>query len=415
MGLKEGQCIIGGGKRYQLLEDAKENARNGFSTWTAKVKKVSENGQEDEIYFLKFTEILDKTGKQGLEREGKFRMHHPYIEHVYGSFEAEDEKGSEFYCVLAEYIDGEDLRDYRANQLLNEKEMFRYMIQILYGVQYYTNFKSDDPYVHRDLKPENIMVSYVYDKVLIIDFDWAHISKSRSTQLYQTAIGGTLGFADPRAYQSNMTDVKMDIYSLGRVFCFWLRGRNYFNKEEEERYKFEWEEKLAYGLDLEKIPEKYKEPQYKDFLQIIAKMVAPVETRYGDVSEILKDMRSFLENYYGGPEEYQKIFGEETILKSPADRYIKGGIRAGVSNSLEKKRESGVWENYRIRDVKIKEQPVMSVYNLDGKLYYIPLREELTKENDDGSYRIYNRDVFHFQGIDIDFLVSESTGGKEEC
>lgn len=411
--LHEDDVLHVGDKTYRLLQEPKQNYReiSKFSTWSTVVKE--EGTKEDEgIYFLKYADYKETQAVKLLKREGEFRMYYPFIEHIYHSFLTEDEHGNTIIGILAEYIDGVDLLTYReeVEKVLDEERMFRYMMQLLRGVQYYLEFSKRDPFVHRDLKPENIMVSRKYDKIVISDFDWAHIPESKGTEEYQVTIGGTKGYSDPRAFQINKTksDVKMDIYSLGRIFCFWIRGRDYFiGDDEKKRYIKEGEDDFAYGLEWNKIPPKYQDEEYRPFRDIIAKMVARPEERYSSISEILKDMKKFLIEYYGNKEIYEEIFNEPSLLTIPEDRYVKNDVVFGYCFSSTGRRKQCPAQNGRLSDV-IAEQdglPLMTLYCLENKLYYIPIHPELKKEYEDGSYRIKDGDLFLFRDDEIDFMV----------
>lgn len=402
--LHQNSLIYIGKDSYRLLQEPKENHREhaNFTTWNVPVKKEA----TEEIYFLKYTEEEDEAAVRLLKREGQFKMYYPFIEHVYDSFSGKDEAGNCLYGVLAEYIDGLDLRSYRKGKHLvgeGEKEMFRGMMQLLRGVRYYLEFLKDDPFVHRDLKPENIMISRDGKRIVISDFDWAHIPKSEGTR-FVSSIGGTLGYADPRAWTSNVTDVKMDIYSLGRILFFWVKGHDYFSDAESKIYFEKEHRELAYGSCIDRFPVKYQEEQYRPFREILAKMVAAPEKRYESITEILKDMISFLISYYG-EEVYERTFQESSLLLMPENRSYDEKVRFGYSCSSDHIRVHTDVKNFSMRDYIIKNVIVMTLYCLDGRLYYIPIHPDLRKEKEDGSYEIKDDDVFYFGKETIDFVV----------
>lgn len=407
-GLVQGEKIYIGAQEYILTEQAKEKEKSGFSIWVA----VAESAADGRRYFLKYTPEHSREGKILLDREGQFQMYYPYIERVYGVFHGETEDGERLYVVVAEYIEGVDLKTYRERTCrhLNERKMFRYMMQMLYGVQYYIGYTKEDPYIHRDLKPENIMIDARTERAVIIDFDWAHITKSRVTSEEQkrngTVLGGTRGYSDPRAYQENVTaDLKMDIYALGRTFCFFVRGVGYFQDAEEEVYTEEDCGELAYGVKKDRIPEKYQDEVYRKFWEIIGRMTAKPEERYCSVSEIIEDMKEFLITYYGGVEACRDIFCDRTVLRTLGDRYIGKKITVGYCVSSNGRRILLTLAPYAMADIEIANIPVMSVYHLDGAVYYVPISPELQKERETGTYRIENGDKFRYKGDCMDIMV----------
>lgn len=399
--LYKGDVISSGDKEYVFLTEPKENyrKRSNFSTWSAVVQE--KDGES--IFFLKFAYVRDKIASELLEREAKFKMYYPFIEHIYEDFISEDRNGESILCVLAEYVDGVDLETYRrkTERILDEDKMFRYMMQLLRGVRYYLEYIKDDSYVHRDLKPANIMISEKYDKVVISDFDWAHIPKSKATEGYAT-IGGTRGYADPRALKENKTDVKMDIYGLGRIFCFWMRGRDYFTSDECEIYEKDGQEELAYSFYLDRIPFRFKEEQYVRFCAIVAKMVAEPKNRYGSISDIIEDMENFLKEYYGGVKEYEKRFHEPLLLSIPKDYDKQYEMDVSYCWASERKRKNKLMQNYSTTDVLVGKIPVMMLYCLENKLYYVPVHPELKKLKKSDDFEVKDGDEFLFQGDRLD-------------
>ena len=77
------------------------------------------------------------------------------------------------------------------------------------------------PVIHRDLKPENILLTEM-GRVRLIDFGAARTYKPG--QDGDTAYLGTRGYAAPEQYGSGQTDVRTDIFALGRVLICALAG-----------------------------------------------------------------------------------------------------------------------------------------------------------------------------------------------
>lgn len=402
--MEKGDCIYAGSHCYRLITEPKKNGRKDFATWSVTAVRES-NGKK---YFLKYTERQDKAAVEILKREGKFRMYYAFIEHVYGACRGTDNEGKPLYIVVAEHIEGMDLKEYVNCRTMEEECMFRYMMQFLRGVRYYIHFEKKDPFVHRDLKPDNIMVSDRLNKIFISDFDWAHISGSVKTQYGKFCVGGTKGYMDPRAGRTNKTDIKMDIYSMGRIFCFWMIGKDYFNDIELDEYFEPENEELAYSLYMDRFPKKYHEKKYSKLIQIIRKMVAPEFGRYENITEILSDMTKFLKEYYGEGKEFLKLFFERNLLECPEERLaedIEGISYKIVKNGEEQGgRISISLENYRMHDIEVEREPVMSIYNLDREIYYIPYRKNLKFKTENERFMIEGSMTFQYGDFTISFF-----------
>ncbi len=76
--------------------------------------------------------------------------------------------------------------------------------------------------LHRDLTPANIIVAD--DGAHIIDLGIARPLTDTANRNRDTTALGTYGFASPEQYGFAPTDVRSDIYSLGRILGFMLTG-----------------------------------------------------------------------------------------------------------------------------------------------------------------------------------------------
>lgn len=76
--------------------------------------------------------------------------------------------------------------------------------------------------LHRDLTPTNIVISQ--DGAHIIDLGIARVLTESHRRDRDTTALGTYGFAPPEQYGFAPTDVRSDVYSIGRVLGFMLTG-----------------------------------------------------------------------------------------------------------------------------------------------------------------------------------------------
>lgn len=80
----------------------------------------------------------------------------------------------------------------------------------------------DPPIIHRDLKPGNVMVSA--GGVTLIDLGIARTWREGGEQ--DTTRFGTRAYAPPEQFGFGQTDVTSDVYALGMLLFFCLRGRD---------------------------------------------------------------------------------------------------------------------------------------------------------------------------------------------
>ena len=417
--LKKGDRVFILNEEYRLLEDADNRGRERHVTWGACVE-----GKNGKKYFLKYAAEKDKHAVERIQREGNFCMDYPYIEHIITSFQYEVEAGKKICGILGEYIEGDNLKKYWAkHRFIQERKKFRYIMQLLNAVNYYTEYVKGDGFVHRDLKPENIMVSKDENRVVIIDFDASHIPESGVTifgydEGTVNRLGGTPGYTDPRCFAilsrrelvSLINDIRADIYALGRTIWFLLTGQEYYTTQEvfQFRQNGHVEGNLEYGIMKSRIPVQYQEEEYREFFRILNRMTALPEERYANVSEILRDMRRYMIGYFGSEEEYEKVVADSCVLRSREDRFLGKSRKVGFKISTSPSRTSYQLWPYQMHDIVDKSDgnaPVMAIYNIGDEVKYIPYAHGLRKKTEDGTYCIRTDDVFYFGNKTIDFIT----------
>ncbi len=257
-----------------------------------------------------------------VEKESKVQLYSPFLMRVYGGM-ADYENGR--FLTMMEYIDAPDLstvvRERRiAGDSPAERSRVRHRIamKFLYGIRHYMNLYADDPIIHRDLKPENVIASTDGSVVKIIDFDWVHLHHSDLTVSRRQEQKGTLGYVDPRYWNSYICTRQMDIYSAGLVLYFLYTGKHHFyGNEEIERYMTG--DDYAYCL-------KEMRGESAVVAPILQKMIAPEEERYENIDAVIHDMESCLTKQGEYP-YIPEIFGREAEGSTIRLIYQVGNIR----------------------------------------------------------------------------------------
>ncbi len=161
-----------------------------------------------------------------------------------------------FYCaeennityVIEEYINGVNLQEaLEQQQNFAEKDVFSIAIQLCNILQTIHNYGI----LHRDIKPANII--WQNGTVWLIDFGAA--KTLNSTKAHDTRILGTPGFAPPEQYGFSTTDVRSDIYALGKTMEA-LLGAEYNGKLKNVKAKctqFDPQKRIASATELKKL------------------------------------------------------------------------------------------------------------------------------------------------------------------
>ncbi len=125
--------------------------------------------------------------------------------------------------VIEEFIQGKTLdvilEETGEGEGLPFQERIRILTEVCNGLLFLHG--ADPPIIHRDLKPSNIMLTEE-GQVKIIDYDAAKLyvrGQKRDTQLI-----GTQGMAAPEQYGFAASDIRTDIYALGKLIEIMLPG-----------------------------------------------------------------------------------------------------------------------------------------------------------------------------------------------
>ena len=140
---------------------------------------------------------------------------HSHIVQIYEVIHEND-----LWCMVMEYIEGEDLGSFVENQgVLSETEALRYIQQIGSAL----TVVHDNGLLHRDIKPQNIMLRAGKSEAVLIDFGIAREFTPNLTKTHTKILSD--GFApieqyDARAKRGAFTDV----YALAATLYSLLTG-----------------------------------------------------------------------------------------------------------------------------------------------------------------------------------------------
>ena len=124
--------------------------------------------------------------------------------------------------ILMEYIDGETLAERLANHpdYFNDRKNTDKFLRQLLDV---TGYLHSHQILHLDLKPDNILLTRVNNDVKLIDLGCCYTDTFTDTQ------GHTNGFAAPEQLIGGLTDVRTDIFAIGRILEL-LPNHQIYNK-----------------------------------------------------------------------------------------------------------------------------------------------------------------------------------------
>lgn len=411
---------------YELIN---KNGGNKYSA--SEAEKYDVSGADQGKRFLKFAQPFasseDKEYARNLQDEAKFRMYHPFIEHIYGFYHAVDEKGTQWVVLEAEYVSEMTLHDFFA-QPRTDDEKFCCMMQLAEAVHYYVEYRQRNPYVHRDLKPKNIMIESENEKFfrcVIVDFDSAHIPIEDDPG--ETRHIGCL-FYSPGYTPIEIPDSKQrtlsDIYSLGRIFCYILNGTEYFtgneHKAQENALRLfisnrqqitDVENPCWFGLQTERLAQVYQDEKYKELVAIIDKMTAAQDKRYKNIGGsastnggVLYDLKQFFQTYYG--EGYGSFLSRVFVETEEAAFLMEKdtGCPYTISLYLEdgEPLSQVKLKNYDVGEIYGEKKTILTLYRIGETIYYIPYDSQISWEKDTG-FELTEDSGLSYMGTKITF------------
>ena len=123
--------------------------------------------------------------------------------------------------MVQDYVEGQTLKEYvKVNGRMNTEKICRITSDLCDILGYLHN--QNPAIIYRDIKPSNIMIT-PSDKIVLIDFG---ISKVYRGDLEQDTVkAGSNGFAAPEQYGSGKCCAQTDIYGIGMLIFFMVKGR----------------------------------------------------------------------------------------------------------------------------------------------------------------------------------------------
>ena len=186
------------------------------------------------IKILPATFATDPDRLQRFEQEARATsaLNHPNILTVY---DVGNNEGSPY--IVAELLEGRELRDLLKTSSLSERKAIEYAQQIATGLA----AAHQRGITHRDLKPENLFVTND-GHIKILDFGLAKLRAQRAdvissevkTEKQVTDPGtvmGTVGYMSPEQVRGQPADHRSDIFSFGAILYEMLSGERAFRRE----------------------------------------------------------------------------------------------------------------------------------------------------------------------------------------
>ena len=177
------------------------------------------NRNTDEKYLLKINQGENEREILKIEHERICQLAESFPTEYKESLYWKEEKNE---YLLRHYISGMDLEKYQErNRILRVQEILRITIELCEIVEKLHSMTP--PVLHRDIKPKNLIIDD-RGRLHLIDFETARNYSENKTK--DTIICGTLGIAAPEQYGYSQTDVRTDVYGIGKVLEFLYEENN---------------------------------------------------------------------------------------------------------------------------------------------------------------------------------------------
>lgn len=168
---------------------------------------------------------------RALRQEYDFLTHHTnsdFFPNAVSFFEESD-----MCFLLRDYIKGPLLGEHSEHLYAHcthfrdfEDALLPYMIECcqIISILHHEN----PPMIHRDIKPENFVWKETAHALVLIDIDAGRQFIPSKTR--DTVFTGTYGNAAPEQFGFGQSDVRTDVYGLGKHFCLFYPATNHFRR-----------------------------------------------------------------------------------------------------------------------------------------------------------------------------------------
>lgn len=222
-------------------------------------------------------------------------------------FDQESNRGQ----VLMEYIPGKDLSNI-INWHKKLKINFPQRLAAFIGFECSKNLdyahktiinndgKTSLGLIHRDVTPQNIIITKT-GHPKIIDFGLGILSSDVGNKEILGQIAGKLGFIAPEMFNNKSIDSRVDIYSLGMVIDYMIRGRNPILDDidkNSDRSAVLNQTIKNMRIGIKSLKEEIGSEE--ELSNIISKAVENnLDNRYNSMEELHEDFKKYL--YFNGP------------------------------------------------------------------------------------------------------------------
>ncbi|MGH4050900.1 MAG: serine/threonine-protein kinase [Clostridium sp.] len=219
-------------------------------------------------------------------------LNHPGIRRIVNVFYVNNN-----VYMVQDYVDGQTLKEFvEANGRMQIEKICRITSDLCDIVGYLHN--QNPAIIYRDIKPSNIMIT-TGEKIVLIDFGISKIYKNDA--VVDTVCACSNGYAAPEQYGAGKSCTQTDIYGIGMLIYFMLKGRPPFTGIEpllEENYETYINENLK--IVIKKcvkidIKDRYTSVKalHKEILKILKKDKSQISVQ-GKVKKTVKGVLGFI-------------------------------------------------------------------------------------------------------------------------
>lgn len=195
----------------------------------------------------------------------------------------------EYFYIVMEYVDGQDLSELTAREKLGHIFAARIAEDVLDVLNHAHNFRSvigEREYrgiVHGDIKPRNIRLTNI-GQVKVLDFG---IAKALSmTRSFTQNVFGSVPYSSPERLNSGEVTVSSDLWAVGVVLYELIAHRPYFSEENGSRL----ENLIRNYRELRPLPDEAPEA----LRRILARALSPDPAqRYQNAADFAADLNAY--------------------------------------------------------------------------------------------------------------------------
>jgi len=197
----------------------------------------AENTATKQLYALKYIPIYENADLARREAEILKKINHKSVVKIHSAFSVFENKDIIAYCIVMDYVEGKDLREYmQISRYVPKNLVVECFIKLAEALAHlHSNY-----IYHYDLKPENIIIAVCDDGVKVTLVDFGSAGRKFGPEAQNGNLAGTPPYMAPEFFSPRARNLtlsgKPDMWALGCIlYEIWSQDSSFLSERMEKK------------------------------------------------------------------------------------------------------------------------------------------------------------------------------------